>query len=109
MAKKKEINRFEVLSEAKKAFQFDVGAGGNIYDDALGSNIRGIRLPSVALMWLLDNTCLRDSCIVVIDGETMSGKSSLALDMFNWSMPYGGTGNYIDAENKAPLAKQLLQ
>ena len=106
MAKKKEdkvVGRLGLLESAKKAHQYEVGAGGSIYVDPLLSNVRGVALPSVALMELLGVTALRDSCSILIDGEPGASKSSLALEMFNWIRKYGGTGNYVDAENKSAV------
>lgn len=106
MSKKKEqkvASRLGLLDKAKKAHQYEVGAGGSIYTDPLLSNVRGIKLPSIALMELLGVTALRDSCSILIDGEPGASKSSLVLDMFNWIRRYGGTGNYVDAENKSAV------
>lgn len=104
MAKKqKEPTRRGLLDAAKAAHQFEVGAGGNIYQDPLMSGVRGIELPSLALMELLGFTAMRDSCSILIDGAPGSSKSSLALEFYNWIRIYGGTGCYVDAENKAAV------
>jgi len=105
MAKKKKeaVNRLDALSKAKESHQFDVGAGGSIYCDPEMSYVRGIRLPCLWMMELLGVTALRDSCSILVDGKPGSSKSSLALEMFNWIKPYGGSGAYFDAENKAAV------
>jgi len=100
MAKKEKTNRLDILMAAKKAHQFEVGAGGNIMDPLM-SSVRGIRLPSLGLMDMFGFSALRDSCTVLIDGDPGSSKSSFALDMFNWGLPYGAGGGINDCENKA--------
>jgi hypothetical protein len=114
MAKKKKTKsspgRLGVLQEAKAAHQFEVGAGASIQTDPYMTGVRGVQLPSLAMMELLGFTALRDSCTILIDGDAGSSKSTLALELFNWIRPYGGTGVYIDAENKsaADIAAGLL-
>lgn len=101
MAKKAEApkSRLDVLSAAKKAHQYEVGAGGNVMDPLM-SSVRGIRLPSLGLMDMLGFSALRDSCTVLIDGDPGSSKSSLSIDMLNWGLPYMAGGGIIDCENK---------
>lgn len=101
MAKKAEApkSRMDILTAAKKAHQYEVGAGGNIMDPLM-SSVRGIRLPSLGLMDMLGFSALRDSCTVLVDGEPGSSKSSLAIDFFNWGLPYMAGGGIIDCENK---------
>jgi len=89
-----------LLASAKKGQQYDVGAGGNVFDPSM-SHVRGVRLPSLGLMHMFGFSALRDSCTVLIDGKTGSSKSSLAIDMFNWGLPYAAAGAIIDTENKA--------
>jgi len=99
MAKKKKTSRLDILMSAKKAHQYEVGAGGNVMDPMM-SSVRGIRLPSLGLMDVLGISALRDSCTVLIDGESGASKSSLAIDMFNWGLPYAAGGAILDCENK---------
>ena len=107
MAKKKKKSggtsgspRLAALTDAaKKGHKSEVGAGGSVFDPMM-SHVRGIRLPSVAMMDMLGVTALRDSCTVLIDGAPASSKSSLAIEMFNWGAPYGASGAIIDCENK---------
>jgi len=101
MAKKKaaKMNRLDILMAAKKAHQYEVGAGGSLMDPMM-SSVRGIRLPSLGLMDMLGLSALRDSCTVLIDGEPGSSKSSLAIEFFNWGLPYGAGGAILDCENK---------
>lgn len=100
MAKKPEkVSRLDILMSAKKAHQYEVGAGGNVMDPLM-SSVRGIRLPSLGLMEMFGFSALRDSCTVLIDGDPGSSKSSLSLDMFNWGLPYGAGGGINDCENK---------
>lgn len=100
MAKKPEVkSRLDILAAAKKAHQYEVGAGGSIMDPLM-SSVRGIRLPSLGLMDMLGFSALRDSCTVLIDGEPGCSKSSLAIDFFNWGLPYVAGGGIIDCENK---------
>lgn len=100
MAKKTEkVSRLDILMAAKKAHQYEVGAGGSVMDPLM-SSVRGIRLPSLGLMEMFGFSALRDSCTVLIDGDPGSSKSSLSLDMFNWGLPYGAGGGINDCENK---------
>lgn len=101
MAKKKADGNTRLstlLAAAKTPHQFDAGVGGDPYE--LLDNVRGIRLPSLGLMEMLGFTALRDSCTVLVDGDWGSNKSSFAIDMFNWGLPYGGGGALFDCENK---------
>ena len=104
MAKKKTKSKAtrmgNLMSSAKKGHQYNVGAGGNVFDPNM-SHVRGVRLPSLGLMYMFGFSALRDSCTVLIDGKTGSSKSSLAIDMFNWGLPYAAAGAIIDTENKA--------
>ena len=103
MAKKtksKATRMGSLLASAKKGQQYDVGAGGNVFDPSM-SHVRGVRLPSLGLMHMFGFSALRDSCTVLIDGKTGTSKSSLAIDMFNWGLPYAAAGAIIDTENKA--------
>lgn len=100
MAKKPEVkSRLDILTAAKAAHQYEVGAGGNVMDPLM-SSVRGIRLPSLGMMAMLGFSALRDSCTVLVDGEPGSSKSSLAIDFFNWGLPYVAGGAIIDCENK---------
>ena len=110
--KKKEEKRSRIsslLDSAKKGHKYEVGAGGDVLDPQM-SHVRGIRLPSLGLMQMLGFSALRDSCTVLIDGPPASSKSSLAIDMFNWGLPYAAGGAIIDTENKAgfDLANGML-
>lgn len=101
MAKSKEpVNRLSALEAAKKAHQHEVGKGGVIYLDPDMSFVRAIALPSLGFMNMMGTNGLRDSSSILLDGEPGACKSTLALELFNWVRPYGGTGTYIDAENK---------
>ncbi|HHA18902.1 MAG TPA: hypothetical protein ENK70_04270 [Methylophaga sp.] len=105
MAKKKENKPTRIgniLSVAAGAHKKDVGAGGQVWDPYL-SHVRSIRFPSLGLMAMLGFTGLRDSCTILIDGAPGSHKSSLAIEMFNWGVPYGLGGAIIDCENKAAV------
>ena len=89
-----------ILASAKKGHLYEVGVGGGVFDPKM-SFVRGIRLPSLGLMHMLGFSSLRDSCTVLIDGKSGSSKSSLAMDLFNWGLPYAAAGAIIDTENKA--------
>jgi hypothetical protein len=100
MAKKEQkTSRLDILMAAKKAHQYEVGAGGNVMDPMM-SSVRGIRLPSLGLMEMFGFSALRDSCTVLVDGDPGSSKSSLVTDFFNWGLPYGAGGGINDCENK---------
>jgi len=111
MAKKKEeVTRMSRLVERAKARRtLDVGAGGKVYDPYM-SSVRGVKLPSLGMMNLLGCTALRDACTILIDGLPSSSKSSLAIDMFNWFLPYGGGGVINDCEQKGAfdIANSML-
>lgn len=94
------VGRLAALQAAREANQRAVGAGADPFMDPLRLNVRGLPLPSIALQYMLGYTAIEASTCLVIDGPPMSGKSSLAAEIYNWGIPFGVSGVHVDGENK---------
>jgi len=80
------------LKNAKDIADFNVGG--------MFSQEVGIPLPSIALRYLFQSTCIPLSKIIQIAGEEGSAKSAFLNEMANWILTFKGLYVYAENENK---------